>query len=222
MPRFGTEKSRGTKVFALAGQIANTGLIEVPMGISLREIIMEIGGGVSSGRRLQGGADRRPVRRLHSRQTTSTRRWSTSSLRELGSIMGSGGMIVMDDSSYMVDVARYFMEFSMSESCGKCVPCRVGTTQMYNLLDKILAGEATDADLALLEQLCDLTSHTSLCGLGQSAPNPVAQHAALLPRGIHGADNRARVPLPGWSEVGHGYPFPHQNAENRRQGRRRP
>ena len=168
----GTEKSKGTKVFALAGAIQNTGLVEVPMGITLREIIFEIGGGIPNGKKFKavqtggpsGGCI--PAQHLDSPVDYET-------LGQLGSIMGSGGMIVMDETSCMVDVARYFMEFCMTESCGKCVPCRVGTVHMYNLLTKITQGRATMDDLAMLEELCDLVRHTSLCGLGQSAPNPV-------------------------------------------------
>ena len=170
---FGTEHSKGTKVFALAGQINNTGLIEVPMGISLLEIIFEIGGGMSDKGQFKAVQTGGP-----SGGCIPTEHLDTSvdyeSLKELGSIMGSGGMIVMDDTSSMVDVAKYFMEFSMSESCGKCIPCRVGTAEMYNLLAKISKGEAaTQADLDMLVELCDLVQNTSLCGLGQSAPNPV-------------------------------------------------
>ncbi len=168
----GTEKSKGTKVFALAGAIQNTGLVEVPMGIALREIIFEIGGGIPNGKKFKavqtggpsGGCI--PAQHLDSPVDYET-------LGQLGSIMGSGGMIVMDETSCMVDVARYFMEFCMTESCGKCVPCRVGTVHMYNLLTKITQGRATMDDLVMLEELCDLVRHTSLCGLGQSAPNPV-------------------------------------------------
>ena len=125
-------------------------------------------------RQLQGGADRRPLRRLHPGGSTSTCRWTTSRLRKLGSIMGSGGMIVMADTACMVDVAKYFMEFCMTESCGKCIPCRVGTAQMYGLLTRITKGLATPGDLQLLEELSDMVRNTSLCGLGQSAPNPVS------------------------------------------------
>jgi bidirectional [NiFe] hydrogenase diaphorase subunit len=168
----GTEKSKGTKVFALSGQVINTGLIEVPMGITLREIVFEIGGGVPAGRTFKavqtggpsGGCI--PDALLDSPV-------DYESLVQLGSIMGSGGMIIMDDTSSMVDVARYFMEFSMTESCGKCIPCRVGTVQMHGLLTRFSEKRATTADLTLLELLCDLTKNTSLCGLGQSAPNPV-------------------------------------------------
>ncbi len=168
----GTEGSKGTKVFALTGQVTNVGLIEVPMGISLREIVYEIGGGVPDGKAFKavqtggpsGGC--MPADKLDMPV-------DYESLREVGSMMGSGGMIIMDETSSMVEVAQYFMEFCMTESCGKCIPCRVGTAQMYNLLTKFVAGEATYGDLDLLEQLCDVTQHTSLCGLGQSAPNPV-------------------------------------------------
>jgi bidirectional [NiFe] hydrogenase diaphorase subunit len=169
---FGTEDSKGTKVFALAGQIKNTGLIEVPMGISLREIIYEIGGGMAEGRQFKavqtGGPSGGCIPADHLETPVEYK-----SLLALGSIMGSGGMIVMDDSADMVEVARYFMEFSKEESCGKCIPCRVGTTEMYTLLTKIAEGEGTAADLAMLQELCDLVQNTSLCGLGQSAPNPV-------------------------------------------------
>jgi bidirectional [NiFe] hydrogenase diaphorase subunit len=168
----GTENSKGTKVFALAGQIKNTGLIEVPMGITLHEIVEEIGGGTSGDSPFKaiqtGGPSGGCIPAEHMNTPVDY-----DSLKELGSMMGSGGMIVMDETSSMVGVAKYFMEFCMTESCGKCIPCRVGTAQMYNLLDKIERGEATQADLDLLEELCDLTRNTSLCGLGQSAPNPV-------------------------------------------------
>lgn len=168
----GTEKSKGTKVFALAGAIANTGIIEVPMGTSLREIVYEIGGGVPGGGRCKAVQTGGPSGGCIPEAWLDTP-VDYDSLRGLGSIMGSGGMIVMDESSCMVDVAKYFMEFCMTESCGKCVPCRVGTVQMYRLLEKISTGRATLNDLALLERLCDLVQQTSLCGLGQTAPNPV-------------------------------------------------
>jgi bidirectional [NiFe] hydrogenase diaphorase subunit len=168
----GTERSKGTKVFALAGRIANTGLIEVPMGISLREIIFDIGGGIPDGRKFKAVQTGGPSGGCIPEQFLDMP-VDYDSLAKVGSIMGSGGMIVMDDSSCMVDVAKYFMEFCKSESCGKCVPCRVGTAQMHELLCKITSGTATMADLALLEKLCDTVKFTSLCGLGQSAPNPV-------------------------------------------------
>jgi bidirectional [NiFe] hydrogenase diaphorase subunit len=168
----GTERSKGTKVFALTGRIANTGLIEVPMGMTLRQIIFDIGGGIPDGRRFKavqtGGPSGGCLPAEHLDLSLSY-----DALISAGSMMGSGGMIVMDDTSCMVNVARFFMEFCMTESCGKCVPCRTGTAQMFNLLTKICDGEATHADLDLLIDLCDMVKHTSLCGLGMTAPNPV-------------------------------------------------
>ena len=168
----GTETSTGTKVFALAGRIKHTGLIEVPMGITLREIIEDIGGGVPDGRRFKavqtGGPSGGCLPEQHLDMPVDY-----DTLNDAGSIMGSGGMIVMDETSSMVDVARYFMEFCMTESCGKCIPCRAGTYQMHGLLDKIAEGRGTAADLALLEELCEVVQATSLCGLGKTAPNPV-------------------------------------------------
>ena len=168
----GTERSKGTKVFALAGNIVNGGLIEVDMGISLREIIEVIGGGIPGGKKFKavqtGGPSGGCVPEQHLDIAVDY-----DSLKTLGTMMGSGGMIVMDETSNMVDVARYFMEFCMDESCGKCVPCRTGTQQMHALLDKISKSEGSYEDLALLEELCEVVQATSLCGLGQTAPNPV-------------------------------------------------
>ena len=168
----GTPKSKGTKVFALAGTIENTGLIEVPMGTTLRDIIEVIGGGIPGGKAVKavqtggpsGGCVPAPQLDIPV---------DYDSLKALGTMMGSGGMIVMDETSDMVDVARYFMEFCMTESCGKCVPCRAGTQQMHGLLDRIARSQGTARDLALLEELCEVVQATSLCGLGQTAPNPV-------------------------------------------------
>jgi bidirectional [NiFe] hydrogenase diaphorase subunit len=168
----GTEQSKGTKVFALAGSIANAGLIEVPMGITLREIVFDIGGGIPEGGRFKAVQTGGPSGGCIPESCLDTP-VDYETLTRLGSIMGSGGMIVMDETSSMIDVARYFMEFCMTESCGKCIPCRAGTVQMYNLLGRFADRTGTPADLKLLEQLCDLVKHTSLCGLGQSAPNPV-------------------------------------------------
>ncbi|MDX2242930.1 MAG: NuoF family protein [Leptolyngbyaceae cyanobacterium bins.302] len=168
----GTEKSKGTKVFALAGKIRNTGLIEVPMGTSLRQIVEEMGGGVPDGgsaKAVQTGGPSGGCIPAIAFDTPV----DYESLTQLGSMMGSGGMIVMDQSTSMVDVAHYFMEFCRDESCGKCIPCRVGTVHLHQLLTKIRAGQAIAADMALLKELCDMVKHTSLCGLGQSAPNPV-------------------------------------------------
>jgi len=168
----GTAKSAGTKVFALAGKIRNTGLIEVPMGIPLRQIIMDIGGGTPEGTTFKAAQTGGPSGGCIPADALDTP-VDYESLATLGSIMGSGGMIVIDSTSNMVDVAKYFMEFSMEESCGKCIPCRVGTVHIHGLLDRIGAGKATTTDLALMEELCVMVKDTSLCGLGQSAPNPV-------------------------------------------------
>ncbi|MDP9209919.1 MAG: NADH-quinone oxidoreductase subunit L, partial [Actinomycetota bacterium] len=168
----GTASSKGTKVFALAGRVVNTGLVEVPMGSTLREIVFDIGGGIVDGRAFKAVQTGGPAGGCIPAQFLDMP-VDYESLKAVGSIMGSGGMIVMDDSSCMVDVARYFMDFCREESCGKCIPCRVGTTQLHTLLTSICEGDATLADLAQLESLSDMVKHTSLCGLGQSAPNPV-------------------------------------------------
>jgi bidirectional [NiFe] hydrogenase diaphorase subunit len=166
----GTEKSTGTKVFCLTGKVANTGLVEVPLGTPLRTIVEDIGGGVPGGtvKAVQTGGPSGGCVPADLLDTPV----DYESLTRLGSIMGSGGMIVMDQDNDMVDVARYFMQFCMDESCGKCIPCRVGTVQMHGLLTRILAGSAGAEDLERLETLCDMVRHTSLCGLGQTAPNP--------------------------------------------------
>lgn len=168
----GTEKSKGTKVFALAGKIQNTGLIEVPMGISLREVIFDIGGGIPDGKKFKAVQTGGPSGGCIPEQFLDSP-IDYESLSQLGSIMGSGGMIIMDETSCMVDVAKYFLDFTKDESCGKCVPCRVGTVQLYNILDRITKGEGNMEDLEELDDLCDLVKNTSLCGLGQAAPNPV-------------------------------------------------
>ncbi len=168
----GTDKSKGTKVFALAGKITNTGLIEVPMGTPLRKIVEEMGGGAPDGAKIKAVQTGGPSGGCIPVEALDTP-VDYESLTKLGSIMGSGGMIVMDDSTRMVDVARFFMEFCMEESCGKCVPCRAGTVQMHQLLSLILGGKATARDMQKLEELCEMVKSTSLCGLGQTAPNPV-------------------------------------------------
>lgn len=168
----GTKKSPGTKVFALTGRVVNVGLVEVPMGMTLREIVEDIGGGTLDGRPLKavqtGGASGGcvPAELLDLPV-------DYEALAGAGSIMGSGGMVVMDDSVCMVDVARYFMDFCREESCGKCIPCRVGTTQLHLLLTRITEGQASMTALDQLERLSRMVGRTSLCGLGQAAPNPV-------------------------------------------------
>ena len=170
--QIGTEKSKGTKVFALAGSVKNTGLVEVPMGTTLREMVFEIGGGLPDGHKFKAVQTGGPSGGCLPEQFLDMP-VDYENLARAGSIMGSGGMIVMDDSSCMVDVARFFMDFCMSESCGKCVPCRVGTFHMHGLLTKITQRRGNTNDIAQLEELADLLKQTSLCGLGQSAPNPV-------------------------------------------------
>ncbi len=194
----GTEKSKGTKIFALTGNVNNTGLIEVPMGITLREIVFEIGGGIPDGRTFKAAQTGGPSGGCIPAEYLDTP-VDYESLTALGSMMGSGGLIVMDDQTSMVDVAKFYMEFCMDESCGKCVPCRVGTAQMHRLLSRLIAGEASAADLATLEELCRMVKALSLCGLGQSAPNPIlstlkyfrAEYEARLKSGAaHGAPSQ--------------------------------
>jgi bidirectional [NiFe] hydrogenase diaphorase subunit len=168
----GTETSNGTKVFALAGRVVNTGLVEVPMGMTLREIVFDIGGGIVGGRAFKAVQTGGPAGGCIPAEFLDMP-VDYESLMGVGSFMGSGGMIVMDDTSCMVDVAKYFMDFCRDESCGKCVPCRVGTTQLYLLLDSITRGEATMADLDAMERLARMVQRASLCGLGQGAPNPI-------------------------------------------------
>lgn len=168
----GTEKSSGTKVFALTGHIQNTGLVEVPMGITLRDLIENIGGGVPDGGKLKAIQTGGPSGGCIPEDMLDIS-VDYDSLKAVGSIMGSGGLIVMDDSSNMVEVARFFMDFSKSESCGKCVPCRVGTTELTELLDKFIKKEASQSDFDLLKDMCEVVQDASLCGLGQTAPNPV-------------------------------------------------
>jgi bidirectional [NiFe] hydrogenase diaphorase subunit len=168
----GTDRSKGTKVFALAGRIVNTGLIEVPMGTTLREIVYDIGGGIVDGRPFKAVQTGGPSGGCIPAELLDMP-VDYESLTEAGSFMGSGGMIVMDDTSCMVDVATYFMDFCREESCGKCVPCRVGTTQLHMLLGSISRGEATLDDVVRMERLATMVRRTSLCGLGQGAPNPI-------------------------------------------------
>lgn len=168
----GTATSKGTKVFALAGRVVNTGIVEVPMGTTLREIVFDIGGGIVDGGAFKAVQTGGPAGGCIPAQFLDMP-VDYESLLEVGSFMGSGGMIVMDDTACMVNVTRFFMDFMREESCGKCVPCRVGTTQLWMLLDRISAGQATVGDLAQMERLATMVQRTSLCGLGQGAPNPI-------------------------------------------------
>lgn len=168
----GTEKSKGTKVFALGGKIKHTGLVEVPMGTTLREIVEEIGGGIPNGKKFKaaqtGGPSGGCIPDKHLDIPIDY-----DNLLDIGAMMGSGGLIVMDENTCMVDIAKFFLEFTVDESCGKCTPCRIGTRRMLEMLDKIIQGEATMEDLDKLEELCLYIKENSLCGLGQTSPNPV-------------------------------------------------
>ena len=168
----GTEKSKGTKVFALGGKIHNTGLVEIPMGTTLREIVEEIGGGVPNGKKFKaaqtGGPSGGCIPAEHLDIPIDY-----DNLLSIGSMMGSGGLIVMDEDTCIVDIAKFFLEFTVDESCGKCTPCRIGTRRMLEILEKITKGQATMEDLDKLEELCYHLQSNSLCALGQTAPNPV-------------------------------------------------
>jgi bidirectional [NiFe] hydrogenase diaphorase subunit len=168
----GTATSKGTKVFALAGRVVNTGIVEVPMGTTLREIVFDIGGGIVDGRAFKAVQTGGPAGGCIPAEFLDMP-VDYESLMGIGSFMGSGGMIVMDETSCMVNVSKFFMDFMREESCGKCVPCRVGTTQLWMLLDRITTGEATPADLDQMERLAGVVHRMSLCGLGQGAPNPI-------------------------------------------------
>ena len=168
----GTEKSKGTKVFALGGKIKNTGLVEIPMGTTLREIIENIGGGIPNGKKFKAAQTGGPSGGCIPASLIDTE-VDYDNLTAIGCMMGSGGLIVMDEDNCMVDMAKFFLEFTVDESCGKCTPCRVGTRRLLEMLDKITQGKGTLEDLDKLEQLCMYIKQNSLCGLGQTAPNPV-------------------------------------------------
>ena len=168
----GTEKSKGTKVFALGGKIEHTGLVEVPMGTTLRTVIEEIGGGIPNGKKFKAAQTGGPSGGCIPATLLDTP-VDYDSLIAIGSMMGSGGLIVMDEDNCMVDMAKFFLEFTVDESCGKCTPCRVGTKRLLELLDKITQGNGTLEDIDKLEELCNYIKQNSLCGLGQTAPNPV-------------------------------------------------
>lgn len=196
----GTEKSKGTKIFSITGKVRNTGLIEVPMGMSLRTIVEEMGGGVPDGqvKAVQTGGP--------SGGCIPSDYFDTpvdyESLAALGSMMGSGGMVVMDDQTSMVEVAQFYMEFCRSESCGRCVPCRTGTVQLHNLLTKLVEGRGTAFDLEQMESLCHVVQQTSLCGLGISAPNPILSTLRYFPEEYQALlqPDRWRIPV----AAGHG------------------
>jgi NADH:ubiquinone oxidoreductase subunit F (NADH-binding)/(2Fe-2S) ferredoxin len=168
----GTETSKGTKVFALAGSVNNVGLVEVPMGTTLREIIYDIGGGIVDGKKFKAVQTGGPSGGVITTDDLDTP-IDYESLKNIGSMMGSGGMIIMDETSCMVNIAKFYLEFSQDESCGKCTPCRIGVKRMYEILERITEGEGTLEDLEKLELLANMIKSSSLCGLGQTAPNPV-------------------------------------------------
>ncbi len=168
----GTEKSKGTKVFALGGKITNTGLVEIPMGTTLREIVYEIGGGIPGGKKFKAAQTGGPSGGCIPASLIDTP-VDYDSLIAIGSMMGSGGLIVMDEDNCMVDIAKFFLEFTVDESCGKCTPCRIGTRRMLEILERITAGKGEDGDIEKLEELAKTIKATALCGLGQTAPNPV-------------------------------------------------
>jgi NADH:ubiquinone oxidoreductase subunit F (NADH-binding) len=168
----GTDKSKGTKVFALAGQVCNTGLVEVPMGTTLRDVVYGVGGGIREGKRLKAVQTGGPAGGCLPESFLDTP-VDYESLTAAGSIMGSGGMIVIDECSCMVDVARFFVDFTQDESCGKCTPCREGTKRMLEILNRIVSGNGAEGDIEKLLRLGDTIKRASLCGLGQASPNPV-------------------------------------------------
>ncbi len=199
----GTATSKGTKIFSLTGKVKNAGLVEVPMGTTLREVVEQLGGGTADGKAVKAVQTGGPSGGCVPASLLDTP-IDYESLASIGSIMGSGGMIVMDDADRMPEVARFFMEFCADESCGKCVPCRVGTVQLHGLLTKLVEKRATRHDLDTLIELCHLVRDTSLCGLGQSAPNPVlstlryfaGEYEALLqPEEFARPTRRSAVPL---------------------------
>ena len=168
----GTEKSKGTKVFALGGKINNTGLVEVPMGTTLREVIYDIGGGIPNGKKFKAAQTGGPSGGCIPASELDIE-IDYDNLTAIGSMMGSGGMIVMDEDNCMVDIARFFLDFTVDESCGKCAPCRIGTKRMLEILERIVEGKGQDGDIEKLEELAQSIKTTALCGLGQTAPNPV-------------------------------------------------
>jgi len=168
----GTEKSKGTKVFAVGGKINNTGLVEIPMGTTLREVIYDIGGGIPNGKKFKAAQTGGPSGGCIPASHIDTP-IDYDSLTQLGSMMGSGGLIIMDEDTCMVDIAKFFLEFTVDESCGKCPPCRIGTKRMYEILERITEGKGEEGDIEKLEMLAKNIKASALCGLGQTAPNPI-------------------------------------------------
>lgn len=168
----GTETSKGTKIFALGGNVVNVGLVEVPMGTTLREIVFDIGGGIPNGRKFKAAQTGGPSGGCIPEENLDTP-IDYESLSKIGSMMGSGGLIVMDDSKCMVNLAKFYLGFTVDESCGQCTPCRIGTKRMLEMLERITEGKGEEGDIEKLEVLAETIKKTSICGLGQTAPNPV-------------------------------------------------
>ena len=168
----GTETSKGTKVFALGGNVVNVGLVEAPMGTTLREIVFDIGGGIPNGRKFKAAQTGGPSGGCIPEENLDTP-IDYESLSKIGSMMGSGGLIVMDDSKCMVNLAKFYLGFTVDESCGQCTPCRIGTKRMLEMLERITEGKGEEGDIEKLEVLAETIKKTSICGLGQTAPNPV-------------------------------------------------
>ena len=189
----GTEKSKGTKTFALAGDVKHTGLIEVPLGITLREIVYDVGGGIKDDKGFKAIQTGGPMGGCLPANFLDLP-VDYESLAAAGAMMGSGGLVVMDEETCMVDIARFFMDFTQDESCGKCTPCRVGTRRILEILQRICDGKGKQGDIETLEMLCQQINATSLCGLGQGAPNPVLTTLKLLPRGIRSPHLREALP----------------------------
>ena len=189
----GTEGSKGTKIFSLVGKVKNSGLVEVPMGITLRDIVFKIGGGVPKGKKFKGVQTGGPSGGVLPESLLDLP-VDFDELDKVGSMMGSGGMIVMDEDTCMVDTARYYVNFLAHESCGKCVPCREGLRQMLTILDRIAAGEGREGDIELLEELSEFMEMASLCALGKSAPNPVRSTIRYFRAGIRSSHPRETLP----------------------------
>ena len=189
----GTQNSKGTKVFAMAGKIKRGGLVEVPMGISIKEIVFDVCGGIKEDRKFKAVQMGGPSGGCIPAELQDTI-IDYESINKTGAIMGSGGLVVMDETTCMVDVARFFLDFTQRESCGKCTFCRVGTKRMLEILTRITEGKGREGDIELLEQLAGLVKNNSLCGLGQTAPNPVHDDAQVLPLRVRGAHQQQEVP----------------------------
>lgn len=189
--QIGNEKSKGTKVFALAGKVNNVGLIEVPMGVTLREVIFDIGGGIKGGKKFKAVQTGGPSGGCLTEKHLDTP-IDYEHLLASGSMMGSGGMIVMDEDDCMVSMAKFYLEFTVEESCGKCAPCRIGNKRLHEMLDKITLGKADEGELTRLRNLANVIKDTSLCGLGQTSPNPVLSTMDNFPEeyGIHVHDGK--------------------------------